>query len=268
MAAVISKTKLSNILSCSSCKTRVTAPVIICTSGHPICRKCKNVLKLNSCSLCQCPFAESTNPVINKILESSTHNCKFSYRGCKAHMPYDQIVKHEKYQCKHRDMTCILEYDSLVRCDEAIEVAKYLDHINDDHWDEIVDIEQDVLYVFRYTLPNKRSIKSNTRTTILRDTSNNVFIELMRYHPSTKNLFVMYHYVGKPATAQKFKFTISLLKNDNQAEVKYKCICAPLNSLSLCSEDKNCLVLNLNFVKRFGKGAIVTYYMKMSKIKK
>lgn len=66
----------------------------------------------------------------------------------------------------------------------------------------------------------------------------------------------------------KILFRHHFVEADNGTELKYRCPNAPLNMLSPTSEDKNCFILNLNFIQRFRESESIPYCIQISKIKK
>ncbi|CAG9861356.1 unnamed protein product [Phyllotreta striolata] len=78
---------------CPICKEYMHPPIYNCSTGHTICRYCRD--KLSTCPYCQAVVGRSRNFVLEDILETLLLQCHNEHKGCKYAGRIQEIKLHE-----------------------------------------------------------------------------------------------------------------------------------------------------------------------------
>jgi len=124
----VKKTSFEKFLECPICLDICIPPVFVCTTGHHMCEKCKEVVK--ECSICTSKFTGGRNFFYEECVENSTFKCKYLSEGCQEILLGKEIKSHLQ-NCDYRPIDCF-------RCEgKGIPYTKFLKHYADSHKGDI-----------------------------------------------------------------------------------------------------------------------------------
>lgn len=117
------KEMLGEDLLCPVCLDHLSPPVVQCRSGHNTCLSCKK--DFQKCPLCRDPFVETTNRMLNRILNllSSSSPCLYASKGCNSMFSED----HKTQFCPYRSVKC-------PQCPWKNLARNWLMHVDDKHF--------------------------------------------------------------------------------------------------------------------------------------
>ena len=80
-------------------------PVPACSSGHIVCKPCRE--NLTSCPTCRIPYngRSTTNSLASSLIGTILHKCKYSENNCNVKLKLNEIVQHE-IKCPERNVRC------------------------------------------------------------------------------------------------------------------------------------------------------------------
>lgn len=114
---------LGEDLKCPVCLVLLSPPVVQCRSGHNTCLSCKKYLQ--TCPVCREPFVETTNRMLNRILNllSSSSPCLYANKGCNSMFSEG----HKTQFCPYRSVKC-------PECPWRDLARNWLKHLDDKHF--------------------------------------------------------------------------------------------------------------------------------------
>lgn len=115
-------------VSCPVCLLQLTPPVMMCSNGHNTCSECKTDNHCQQCPLCEAPFVETPNPVLDKMLSLLSKPCACPYisEGC----PSFVSDGHQSQFCVFRTITC----PKTTFCKWQGKVKDWVGHVVDHHF--------------------------------------------------------------------------------------------------------------------------------------
>lgn len=84
---------IEKYVECPICKEYMCAPIYNCTTGHTICKHCRN--KMTLCPYCQAVLGNSRNYVLEDISETVILKCHNEHKGCIITSKVHEIKLHE-----------------------------------------------------------------------------------------------------------------------------------------------------------------------------
>jgi E3 ubiquitin-protein ligase SIAH1 len=78
-------------------------PIMLCTNGHNICSKCREIVQ--RCPTCRAQFSEIRNVVLENIIRKQKYHCANRQSGCLDFFSIDHIAQHQAV-CEYRKIKC------------------------------------------------------------------------------------------------------------------------------------------------------------------
>lgn len=112
---------LGEDLKCPVCFEYLSPPVVQCRSGHNMCLSCKR--DIQKCPVCREPFVETTNRMLNRILNLLFSPCLYANKGCNSMFSEG----HKTQFCPYRSVKC-------PECPWTNLARDWLMHLDDKHF--------------------------------------------------------------------------------------------------------------------------------------
>ena len=104
MSSALDEIHLSD-LKCPACKEYIVPPMNLCTNGHNICSKCKEIVKC--CPTCRATFSGTRNVALENIARRQKYPCANRQSGCLELFSVEHIAKHHA-ACVYGKIKCPL----------------------------------------------------------------------------------------------------------------------------------------------------------------
>jgi len=90
-------------MKCPVCMQYMVPPIKLCTNGHNICSKCREIVKC--CPTCRAEFSEIRNAALESIARSQKYPCDNKKRGCLDWFSIEHIAEHHAV-CVYGKIKC------------------------------------------------------------------------------------------------------------------------------------------------------------------
>lgn len=117
-------------LECPVCTEYMYPPIVLCSNGHNICKRCKD--KVDVCPSCRGQLTNIRNVILENIARRQNFPCVNRERGCSAILPMDQILEHQAV-CKYGKIKCPLNKIQSETCPWTGNVDDLMMHFSQNH---------------------------------------------------------------------------------------------------------------------------------------
>lgn len=193
-------------MECVICCELMLPPIVQCETGHTLCSRCANILKI--CPTCnQSVLTGIRNLAIEALSVYIKYPCRYVNDGCNAVLSSMVKIRHEShciyrgYSCPLGDPTC-----SFVSHD----IKKVIQHIAGGHNNIPIIVDDNIsISAQKYQL--------DTMHITLFCFYRLFMIDLKKITNDGKTIFcLMVRLIGSPETARRFRFFVSIKKNDSE----------------------------------------------------
>lgn len=139
-------------LECPVCTDYMVPPIILCSNGHNICRKCRQ--SVECCPICRGQISCIRNVTLEKIARRQRYPCANRDKGCSLVFTMDLIADHQAV-CRYGPMKCPMNKFPSVRCSWKGLMSELKKHVKDSH-DEYY---KDTPYVRSYNVGNAEAVR-------------------------------------------------------------------------------------------------------------